>query len=128
MQSLDKMAGGALLMVFNRAWNQVISNMKDPNTSFKESRKITIELTFRQPEERNKMLTAIKVTPKLSTVRPLETQFAIGRDLSSGEVLSKEIAVSPADDIRPEEKDTEVQEDSGGKESENRITRFRKEA
>jgi len=116
-QSLDKLGNGALTEMFNRAFSTVVKNMKDPNTPFKDTRQITITITMKQDEERLKANTQISVKTKLAPVRPFETSFSIGQNISSGEVMASE-AGAPA-----------VQkEDLAEEQEERKLTRFRKEA
>ena len=88
--SLDQFAGGALQEKANQAFIQVMKNMQDPNTSFKDKRKITIELTFDQTEERDKCNCTVSVGTKLAKVLPTKTQFFTGKDLDTGEIEYEE--------------------------------------
>lgn len=88
--SLDQFAGGALAEKVNQSFSQVMKNMQDPNTSFKDKRKITIELTFDQTEERDKCNCVVSVKTKLATVLPTQTQFFTGKDLKTGDVEFEE--------------------------------------
>lgn len=88
--NLQKMVGGALQEQFEKSFANVVENLSDPNTPFKEARKITIELKFTQNEMRDDVSCAIKVVEKLSAQLPMQTAFMIGKNLKTGEVYAKE--------------------------------------
>lgn len=50
--NLETFAGGALQEKFDDAMEKVLRNMLDPNTPWKNKRKITVEVAFEQDEER----------------------------------------------------------------------------
>ena len=87
---LEKFAHGAVQEKFSRAFTKVIDNLLDPNTSFKEARKITITLKFTQNEARDDVNCDVSVTEKLAAQAPTKTSFAIGKDLKSGRVYAEE--------------------------------------
>ena len=87
---LGEVLGGELQAKFNKSLNRVIENLLDPNTSFKQKRKITISLVFEQNEERDDVTADIDVTEKLAPQTGLRTHFAIGKDLKTGEVVAEE--------------------------------------
>ena len=49
--NLEKFAGGALQEKFDDAFEKIVSNMLDPNTPWKNKRKISVEVTLTQNEE-----------------------------------------------------------------------------
>ena len=87
---LNQIGNGALASRFNREMEKVVKNMKDPNTSYKDVRKITITLTFKQDEERNAAACIVEVNSKLAKAKSFETNFGIGQDLKNGQYLAKE--------------------------------------
>lgn len=87
---LGKIGGGALQVRFNREFEKVVKNMKDPNTSFKEARKITITMTLKQDEDRNTCTCTCEVSSRLAKARSFDTNFGIGQDLKSGQFVAKE--------------------------------------
>jgi hypothetical protein len=87
---LVELVGGALQEQFARSFESVLENLQNPNTSFKAPREITIKLKFSQSERRDDAKCAISVTEKLAPQAPMETAFAIGRDLKSGELYAEE--------------------------------------
>lgn len=87
---LGEVLGGELQAKFNKSLKRVIENLLDPNTSFKQKRKINIQLVFEQNEERDDVTADIDVTEKLAPQTGLRTHFAIGKDLKTGEVMAEE--------------------------------------
>lgn len=110
--SLYEITGGALQEQFERAFERVIENLADPNTSYKEARKITISLTFKQNERRDDVACDVLVAEKLATpaptTAPTKTAFAVGRDLKTGELYAEEYGRSQMsiDDIDAEREES----------------------
>jgi hypothetical protein len=88
--SLQEMVGGALQEQFEKSFLRVVENLADPNTPFKDCRKISIELKFTQNEARDDVSCAIKVSEKLAAQAPMQTAFAIGKNLKTGELYAEE--------------------------------------
>ena len=88
--SLQDVAGGALQEKANQAFAQVMKNMQDPNTPWKNKRKINICLTFEQNEDRTDCTCDISVDTKLAAVKPVSTKFCTEKDLSTGEIYTQE--------------------------------------
>lgn len=88
--NLQDIVGGALQEQFEKSFARVIENLGDPNTPFKDARKITIELKFTQNEARDDVSCAVKVVEKLAPQAPMQTAFATGRDLRTGQVFARE--------------------------------------
>ncbi len=87
---LQEFAGGALQEKFSIAFQEIIENMQNPNTSFKNKRSITIKLDFTQNELRDDAKCSISVVTKTAPVQPISTAFAIGKDLKTGQVFAEE--------------------------------------
>lgn len=87
---LQEFAGGALQENFQKAFEQVIQNMQDPNTPWKVKRSITVKISLSQNEERDDSTCEISVEKKLAPTKPIATKFAIGKDLKTGEVFAEE--------------------------------------
>lgn len=87
---LSKIGGGALQARFNREFEKAVKNMKDPNTSYKETRKVTITLTLKQDEDRNTCTCTCEVSSKLAKPKSFDTNFGIGQDLKSSQFVAKE--------------------------------------
>lgn len=87
---LEELVDGALQENASKAIEEVVKNMQDPNTPWKNKREVTIKLKFTQNEERNDSNCEISVDKKLAPVKPIETRFAIGKDLKTGQVYAEE--------------------------------------
>lgn len=87
---LKGMVGGALQDKFQHSFDRVMENLQDRNTPFKDKREITIKMTFVQNEQRDNVVASVKVTEKLASQGELTTQFAMGKDLRTGEVIAEE--------------------------------------
>lgn len=87
---LKNLGGGALQEQFEAAFAKVMENLSDPNTSYKEARKITINLKFTQNERRDDVVCDMLVTTKLAAQVPTRTAFAMERDLRTGIVHAEE--------------------------------------
>lgn len=88
--SLQDIAGGALQEKVNQAFEKVIQNMQDPNTPWKNKRKINLCLTFIQNEDRTDCTCDISVDTKLAAVKPVSTKFCTEKDVSTGEIFAQE--------------------------------------
>ena len=88
--SLEQVMGGGLQEQFSKAFDRVIENLSDPNTPFKEARKITIELKFTQNENRDDVSCAVSVKEKLAAQAPMNTAFMVGKNLKTGEIYAEE--------------------------------------
>ena len=82
--------GGQLQEKFNRAYEKVVENLQDPNTSFKVKRGIDIKLGFTQNENRDDVNVSVVVSEKLAPQQDMSTSFYIGKDLQTGEVFAEE--------------------------------------
>lgn len=87
---LQEMVGGALQEKFSRAFENVVENLQNPNTSFKNKRQINICMKFTQNENRDDVFVEISVAEKLAPQAPMSTSFAIGTDLRTGETYAQE--------------------------------------
>lgn len=87
---LKELVGGALQEQFSKAFERVVENLQNPNTPYKNSREITIKLKFTQNEHRDDVKCGISVCEKLAAQSPMETSFAIGKDLTTGELYAEE--------------------------------------
>ena len=88
--NLETFAGGALQEKFDDAMDKVLVNMMDPNTPWKNKRKIFVEITFEQDEDRSDTAVNVAVIAKLAPVKPIGTRMAIGKNLKTGEVFAEE--------------------------------------
>jgi len=88
--NLEEFAGGALQEKFDDAMDKVLDNLMDPNTPWKNKRKISVEITFEQNEDRDDTSVNVSVVSKLAPVKPIATRMSIGRNLATGEVFAEE--------------------------------------
>ncbi len=88
--SLQEIAGGALQEKADQAFAKVLENMQDPNTPWKNKRKINICLSFEQNEERTDCTCDIAVDTKLAAVKPVSTKFCTEKDLDTGRIFAQE--------------------------------------
>lgn len=105
---LKELVGGALQEQFGKAFERVVENLQNPNTPYKNSREITIKLKFTQNEMRDDVKCGISVSEKLAAQSPMETAFAIGKDLTTGELYAEEYGKQvrgqlSINDVKPEE-------------------------
>lgn len=87
---LQQLVGGALQEKFSKSFSRVLDNLKDPNTPFKNKRSITIKMTFEQNENRDDVKCEIDILEKLAAQSGMKTNFWIGQDLQTGEVIAEE--------------------------------------
>lgn len=88
--ALQNLVGGQLQAKFDHAFEKVLENLQDPNTSFKVKRGITIKLDFVQNEKRDDVVVTVDVTQKLAPQEGMKTSFSIGKDLETGEIYAEE--------------------------------------
>ncbi len=87
---LKELVGGALQEQFGKSFEKVLENLQNPNTPYKNTREITIKLKFAQNEIRDDVKCSIQVSEKLAPQAPMETSFAIGQNLETGEMYAEE--------------------------------------
>ena len=110
---LQSIVGGALQEKFEKAFEKVVENMQDVNTSFRIKRGINIKLSFSQNEMRDEVFCDIDVVEKLAPQAAMRTQFAVGKDLRTGELYAEEFGkqikgqMSINDYVDPEPQKTE---------------------
>ncbi len=88
--NLEEFAGGALQEKFDTAMEQVLANMLDPNTPWKNKREINIKVTFEQNEDRDDTTVDVSVVPKLAAAKSIGTRMAIGKNIKTGELYAEE--------------------------------------
>ena len=88
--NLKEVAGGALQEKAQKALEDVFENMQDPNTPWKNKREVVIKMKFTQNEDRDDATCEISVEKKLAQPKPVETKFALGKNLETGEVVAEE--------------------------------------
>jgi hypothetical protein len=77
--TLVSLKGGALVELFDRALEQVLKNIADPNTDAESVRKIKMEVAFKADEERTRCAVILKCTPVLAGIKPVGTIAYLGR-------------------------------------------------
>lgn len=87
---LENLAGGELAEKFEDAMKKVVANMMDPNTPYKNKRKITIDLSLEQNENRDDVTIECVVKTTLAPVKSAITRMSIGKDLRTGELYAEE--------------------------------------
>ena len=87
---LENFAGGELAEKFEDAMKKVVANMMDPNTPYKNKRKITINLSLEQNENRDDVAIECIVNTTLAPVKSATTRMSIGKDLRTGELFAEE--------------------------------------
>lgn len=120
---LQNIVGGALQEKFEKAFEKVVENMQDANTSFRIKRGINIKLSFSQNEMRDEVLCDIDVVEKLAPQAAMRTQFAVGKDLRTGELYAEEfgkqikgqMSINDYVDEEPKKSEPKVEEVNGKK-------------
>ena len=87
---LENIAGGELAEKFEDAMKKVVANMMDPNTPYKNKRKISINLSLEQNENRDDVAIECTVNTTLAPVKSATTRMTIGKDLRTGELYAEE--------------------------------------
>lgn len=82
---LNQIAQGELGAKIALAWQEILENLQNPNTSFKSKRKLTITLTCEQNEQRDTISVEGQVKTSLAPTMPVVTRFASGQNLKTGE-------------------------------------------
>ena len=128
--NLEEFAGGELQEKVQAAMEDVVKNMRDPKTPWKDKREITIKLTFSQNEDRNYCICDIQVKKKLASEKKMETCFEMGKDWRTGEVYAQEYGNKQMSitEFVPEPKEPQIDEETGEITEGEKITEFRKKA
>lgn len=87
---LENLAGGELAEKFEDAMKKVVANMMDPNTPYKNKRKISTNLSLEQNENRDDVAIECTVNTTLAPVKSATTRMTIGKDLRTGELYAEE--------------------------------------
>ncbi|MCR1138570.1 replication terminator protein [Clostridium botulinum] len=89
MINLETFADGALAEKVNMALKEVLTNITDPNTSWKTKRKLTLDITFSAGEDRELAMLDIVAKTKLAPAKALNSKIVIGTD-GKGGILASE--------------------------------------
>ena len=74
------LGGGAAAEMFDRELEKVLANIYDPNRPYKQPRKITLELTLRPDENRDKVGVSIAVSSKAPGFKSFDSLAYLGFD------------------------------------------------
>lgn len=86
--TLEGLADGAALELFEAALKQVLVNIQDPNTAWKAPREIGLRFRFSVDEDRSLGVVEIQCATKLAGVKGVKTNVVYGRHL--GELVAVE--------------------------------------
>ncbi|HGS8878330.1 TPA: hypothetical protein ACMWLU_001679 [Clostridioides difficile] len=117
MIALEKFAGGVLKEKFNTELQKVLDNIADPNTDFKKTRKISLEIVFKANEDRDLAEVDIKSKATIVEAKATTTKVIIGKDLETGRVEASEFKNQVAGQLVmdiPDSEETNEKEDSAG--------------
>jgi hypothetical protein len=78
--SLENIGQGAAAALLQRELGKVLSNIKDPNTSHKTKREITLKFTLAPYPDRNGAEVTVASSTKLAATSAVETHIFIGKD------------------------------------------------
>lgn len=115
--NLEEFAGGALQEKFDIAMAQVLANMLDLNTPWKNKREINIKISFEQNEDRDDTTVDVSVVPKLAASKSIGTRMAIGKNIKTGELYAEEYGSQvrgqmSLDDFQEKEEDSGKSDDN----------------
>lgn len=77
--TLVSIGNGAALELFERELTNVLTNIADINTSPRQKREITIKMTFKPDENRERADVQVAVTSKTAGVRPVDREVFLGK-------------------------------------------------
>lgn len=86
----ENLAGGALKEKLNQEVKKVLENITDPNTKETETRKLTLNISFKPSKERDLAEISIETKSKLAAAIPSTTKIIIDKDFSTGKVAAAE--------------------------------------
>ena len=126
--NLKEFAGGALQEKFDVAMEQVLANMLDPNTPWKNKREINIKVSFEQNEDRDDTHVEVSVVPKLAAVKSIGTRMAIGKNIKTGEMYAEEYGNQVRGQLSMSDLETnDTENEDSEKESGNKVVDLRAE-
>lgn len=86
----ENLAGGALKEKLNQEVKKILENITDPNTKETETRKLTLNISFKPSKERDLAEISIETKSKLAAAIPSTTKIIIDKDFSTGKVAAAE--------------------------------------
>lgn len=123
--NLEQFAGGALQEKFDSAMEQVIANLLDPNTPWKNKREINIKVTFEQNEDRDDTTVDVSVVPKLAAAKSIGTRMSIGKNIKTGELYAEEYGNQVRGQMSMNLEVQETERDDSSKESVGKVVDLR---
>jgi hypothetical protein len=78
--TLESLNSGAVMELFDNAWQKLINNVQDHNTKPDAVRKVKIEITVKPAQDRRNAVTRVSVIPTLAPVVPHEASIIIGAE------------------------------------------------
>jgi len=100
--TLNTIANGAAVELFDRELQRVIQNIADPNTSAKARREIHIKVTILPDEERSIGYARIECASKLGDIKPVQTVMYFGRNKENKLVAVANNIIQPSMFDQPE--------------------------
>lgn len=76
--TLESVAGGAAVELFDREFRKVLDNILDPNTDPTAARSVKIEIKIKPTEDRESGTVSVVVGSKLATAKPVAAQIFMG--------------------------------------------------
>ena len=89
MLNLETLANGGFAERVNQAMKEVMENIADPNTPWKNKRKVIIDMTFEAKEDRDITNIDIITKTKLAPKESVHTKLIIDRNMD-GEIIGAE--------------------------------------
>lgn len=123
--NLEQFAGGALQEKFDSAMEQVLANLLDPNTPWKNKREINIKVTFEQNEDRDDTTVDVSVVPKLAAAKSIGTRMSIGKNIKTGELYAEEYGNQVRGQMSMNLEVQETERDDSSKESVGKVVDLR---
>ncbi len=77
--SLETVAGGAALELFDRELYEVLQNIQDPNTDPEAVRSVKVEVLIKPTKDRESAAVALKVTSKAAPTKAISDLVYMGR-------------------------------------------------
>jgi hypothetical protein len=86
--SLDSLASGDALVLFQQELQKALENIADPNTSWKGSRRVQLTVSISPKESRDYAVVEVDCISKLAKAKGVESHFFMG--MEGGKVVAYE--------------------------------------
>lgn len=86
--SLESLASGDAVALFQQELQKVLENIADPNTPWKGARRVTLTVSISPNEERDYAVVEVDCTSKLARCKAVESHFFMG--MEGGRVVAYE--------------------------------------